>query len=95
MRRLGITMILGLSMTAGAQATRIPEPLWPGGAPMAKGTAEADIPTITVYLPASNPTKTAVIIAPGGGYVHLEMQREGEDIALWLNAHGIAGIVLK
>ncbi len=62
---------------------------------MAQGTADIDIPTITVYLPAANPTKTAVVIAPGGGYAHLSMQKEGEDIALWLNAHGVAGIVLK
>ena len=62
---------------------------------MAQGLAEVDIPTITVYLPAANPAQTAVVIAPGGGYGHLSMQKEGEDIALWLNAHGVAGIVLK
>ena len=95
MRRLAITMILGWALTAAAQTKPTPEPLWPAGAPMAQGTAAEDIPTITVYLPAINPTKTAVVIAPGGGYGHLSMQKEGEDIALWLNAHGVAGIVLK
>ena len=95
MRRLATTMMLSFALAAGAQAAHTPQPLWPGGAPMAQGMAETDIPTITVYLPASNPTKTAVVIAPGGGYVRLAMQKEGEDIALWLNAHGIAGIVLK
>lgn len=86
----------GLVIAAAAQQPRTPQPLWPEGAvPMAQGTAEIDTPTITVYLPATNPTKTAVLIAPGGGYAHLAMQKEGEDVALWLNAHGVAGIVLK
>jgi acetyl esterase/lipase len=79
--------------SSGSPAT--PEPLWAGGAPMAQGTADDDQPTLTAYLPAANPTRTAVIIAPGGGYAHLSMQKEGSDIAAWLNGHGIAGFVLK
>ncbi len=70
-------------------------PLWSNGVPMAQGTGEADSPTLTAYLPPANPTHTAVVIAPGGGYSHLSMQKEGEDIALWLNARGVAGFVLK
>ena len=85
--------IHGLAAQQAAAPT--PENLWPNGAPMAQGTAETDTPTLTTYLPAQNPTRTAVIIAPGGGYVHLSMQKEGEDIARWLNAHGVAGFVLK
>lgn len=69
--------------------------LWPKGAPGALGTADEDKPTLTVYLPASNPTKTAVVIAPGGGYQHLSMVREGSDVAAWLNARGVAAFVLK
>ena len=76
-------------------ASPTPELLWPNGAPMAQGTADVDRPTLTAYLPANNPTKTAVIIAPGGGYTHLATQKEGDDYALWLNAHGVAGFVLK
>ncbi len=88
-------LVVGLAMMAvgrvAAQQSPVAVPLWPGAAPMAQGTAEADVPTLATYLPASNPTKTAVIIAPGGGYQHLSMQKEGEDIARWLNAHGVAG----
>ena len=88
--------ITGLTAQQGSPtATPTPELLWPNGAPMAQGTAEVDQPTLTMYLPASNPTRTAVIIAPGGGYVHLSMEKEGTDIARWLNAHGVAGFVLK
>jgi acetyl esterase/lipase len=69
--------------------------LWPEGAPGALGTADEDKPSITVYLPAANPTRTAVVIAPGGGYVHLASGHEGVDVAAWLNAHGVAAFVLK
>ncbi|MCY3024147.1 MAG: alpha/beta hydrolase, partial [Planctomycetota bacterium] len=73
-----------------------PELLWPGGAPGAKGTGEADKPTIAVHLPAAEKANgTAVVICPGGGYGALMMSYEGHDIAKWLNQYGIAGIVLK
>ena len=86
------SLILG---TASAQQAPLPVPLWPSAAPMSLGTTDLDTPTLTAYLPAANPTRTAVIIAPGGGYGHLSMQKEGEDIAHWLNARGVAGFVLK
>ena len=70
--------------------------LWSAGAPGAKGDAEIDKPTLTVYLPSGvNATKTGVVIAPGGGYVHLAMAKEGSDYARWLNARGVAAFVLK
>jgi len=72
-----------------------PMPLWPSGAPGEMGTAESDTPTIAAFIPASNPTKTAVIVAPGGGYSHLAMIKEGSDVAQWLSAHGVAAFVLK
>jgi acetyl esterase/lipase len=69
--------------------------LWPQGAPKAVGKTPADVPTLTIYLPAHNTTKTGVLIAPGGGYSYLSMHHEGEDIAHWLNARGVAAFVLK
>jgi acetyl esterase/lipase len=75
----------------------LPEPmaLWPSGAPGTLGSSDEDTPTIAAFIPASNPTKTAVVIAPGGGYVHLSMIKEGADVAAWLNAHGVAAFVLR
>jgi acetyl esterase/lipase len=35
------------------------------------------------------------VIAPGGGYMHLSMVKEGSDIARWLNERGVAAFVLK
>lgn len=70
-------------------------PLWPAGAPGALGKTEADIPAISIYLPATNPTHTLVVVAPGGGYQHLAMDHEGLQVAQWLNAHGVAAVVLR
>jgi len=53
-------------------------------------------PVLNVFLPPAEKAKgTAVIICPGGGYSNLSVEKEGYDIASWLNDHGIAGIVLK
>jgi acetyl esterase/lipase len=48
-------------------------PLWPDGAPEAKGTAAADIPTLKVF-PAPKDAAApvpAVLLIPGGGYKHI------------------------
>jgi acetyl esterase/lipase len=53
-------------------------------------------PVITVYrAPAATTTTPAVIICPGGGYQILAINKEGSEIATWLNTLGITGIVLK
>lgn len=53
-------------------------------------------PTVTVYLPEKEKANgIAMVICPGGGYQHLAIDKEGHDIARWLNTIGIAGIVLK
>ena len=70
--------------------------LWTNGAPLAKGTAQADTPGISIYLaPPEKANGAAVLICPGGGYGGLMMSYEGRDIAKWLNTQGIAGIVLQ
>jgi acetyl esterase/lipase len=85
--------------------------LWPGVAPgseqwkqleTALGSGEMErivnvtTPTLTAYLPdPSTATGTAVIIAPGGGFIFLGMKSEGHDVAKWLVARGIAAFVLK
>ena len=82
-------------------------PLWPEGVPDAQPDPgpehEADgrvsnvsEPTLTMYGPAvDRPNGTAVIICPGGGYVRLSVQREGEQYAAWLGTLGITSFVLK
>ena len=53
-------------------------------------------PAIEAHLPASIVANgQAVVVCPGGGYRYLSYEWEGTEIANWLNAHGIAAIVLK
>lgn len=53
-------------------------------------------PTLTAYLPErSRATGTGVIIAPGGAFVALAIDLEGNNVARWLQERGIAAFVLK
>lgn len=53
-------------------------------------------PTLTPYLPpAGKASGTGVIIAPGGAFVALAIEIEGERVARWLQSRGIAAFVLK
>src|ERR1700722_4263981 len=71
--------------------------LWSNGAPGAVGTADEDIPTLTLFQPFgdSKTPRTAVIVAPGGGYVWLASNLEGRQAANWLNSLGVTAFVLK
>ena len=54
------------------------------------------LPRFTVYLPDPTiATGTAVVVCPGGGYHVLAIDHEGHDVARWLNAKGIAAVVLE
>jgi len=99
-----VAAVLGVGMVAGQQpqqpvwSTALGKTilLWPDGAPGAQGSEDIDKPSLTIYLPkGENATKTGVVVAPGGGYAHLAMAKEGEAYALWLNQHGVAAFVLK
>jgi len=53
-------------------------------------------PTLTAYLPeGAKATGTGVIIAPGGAFVALAVDLEGNSLARWLQERGIAAFVLK
>lgn len=70
-------------------------PLWNGDAPEGDGKfSDSSKAKLTVHLP-DNPNGAAIVICPGGGYGGLVTKGEGHGIAAWLNAHGIAGIVLE
>lgn len=51
-------------------------------------------PTLTAHLPAQ-PNGCAVVVIPGGGYTRLVFDKEGSDIARWLNTLGVSAFVLK
>jgi acetyl esterase/lipase len=53
-------------------------------------------PTLTAYLPdKSKASGAGVIIAPGGAFVALAIDLEGNEVARWLQQRGIAAFVLK
>lgn len=101
-RGAGIALCLAslLVPVLSVQADEVPPatPLWPERAPLGDGETEPiqpDVPRITIHLPPKEKASgTAAIICPGGGYGMRVSGGEGHGIARWLNAHGIAGIVL-
>lgn len=71
-------------------------PLWPGRAPGAKGDSPADVPSLTVFRPFfGRANGTAIIVAPGGGYVNLAASLEGRQVADWFSARGVTAFVLN
>jgi acetyl esterase/lipase len=53
-------------------------------------------PSIYVFLPPKEKANgMAVVVAPGGGHSQLVIDKEGWEIADWLNGNGIAAFVLK
>lgn len=99
------TLVLAATVAAPAAAQRPSPmpiqdgqilPLWPGGAPGAQGTGDADVPAITVYLPRTMAQGTpAMIVCPGGGYGGLAANHEGRQVANYLNSLGMAAFVLR
>ncbi len=70
--------------------------LWPGEAPEAKGKACEDTPTLTVFEPPRGAENgSAVVIMPGGAYIHLASNLEGRAVADWFTARGFRAFVLS
>lgn len=51
-------------------------------------------PSLTVHRP-EKPNGVAVIVAPGGGYKRIVIDKEGPDTSAWLNRLGVTAFVLK
>ncbi len=67
-----------------------------GDTPINHHIYNVQIPTLTIYLPPREKNSgIAVLICPGGGYGFLSWNKEGIDVAQWLQARGITGVVLK
>ena len=100
-RMIFVCAAIAMMLTATGPRAEAAEPhevilLWPDGAPGAKGIADGDKPSITIYLPEKDKaTGAAIVIFPGGGYGHLAMDHEGHQIAEWLNSFGVAGFIVK
>lgn len=100
-----LVLLAGVLLSRQAAAQGLPPlpiqdgqviPLWGGAAPGALGTAEADVPALTVYLPRTVAANTpAVVICPGGSYRALASNHEGRQVASYLNSLGVAAFVLR
>lgn len=73
------------------------EPLWPEGAPGARGEKVGDRPELFYYLPAKERANgAAAIVAPGGSYAHTGGLRvEAFPTARWLAEQGFVAVVLR
>lgn len=104
------TALFGLVFASAAWAAVQPAviDLWPEGVPGLKADAgpEKDDgngrysnvhrPTLTVYAPAPGQANgTAIIYAPGGGYVRVAAGTNGGEITRWLTSLGVTVFVLK
>jgi acetyl esterase/lipase len=70
--------------------------LWEGRAPEAASQEQEEIPTLTVFRPmGGHENGTAVVVAPGGGYVALATDLEGRQVADWFASRGVTAFVLK
>jgi acetyl esterase/lipase len=95
---LFVTLLTNLTAytTLFAADAPIKTPLWSDKAPVGDGAFEKAASELKVYLPpADKATHAAIVICPGGGYIRHVVDREGYPIAEWLNANGIAAILLE
>lgn len=84
--------------------------MWPGVAPGSETWTQQETeysddglkairnvvtPTLTIFRPeASAANRTAVIVAPGGGFRMLSFENEGTQVAQWLADRGYTAFVL-
>lgn len=103
-----LPLLLALALGAVVLRAAAPTPLWPEGQMLGKATAAPETlrdghlynvscPTLQRF-PAPNPEGKplpTVLVAPGGGYGCLAYDKEGVEIARWLNGLGLNAAVLK
>ena len=72
------------------------QPNKPGESPPVTRLTNVSQPTLTVFLPPLEKRNgTAVVICPGGGFNILAWNKEGLEVAEWLNSVGVTAFVLK
>jgi len=80
-------------ITAAEVSTASKTPKYKG---LADDYLQTHYPSIYVFLPPKEKaTGASMIVAPGGGHNHLVIEKEGWEIADYLNERGIAAFVLK
>ncbi|MDD3108666.1 MAG: alpha/beta hydrolase [Alistipes sp.] len=109
MKRQGVLFLfLCLCATSLWAQMPQPQPLYPQGVPSSNGidpaqssdngevAAATTTPDYTLFQPSRNLRNgQAVIVCPGGGYGCTCYDREGFEVAQWLNTQGITAVVLR
>src|SRR3954468_14747006 len=76
-----------------------PEGEWTGRKPDGfHRITDVSRPTLAVFPAPRAPgaaAAPAMVVCPGGGYSYVVIDKEGSEIAAWLNAAGISAVVLK
>ena len=105
-RPLLASILLLAFAVAKANPSRV-IPLWPEGVPDARPASrperieqgrvfDVQVPTLLAFiLPVEKAGGASVIVLPGGGYKRLALEKEGVEIARWLNSLGLHAFVLK
>lgn len=100
-----VTLLIGSTMQAqnlkvklwdnatAPHANKITEPEQLGEEGRISKTSSAEI--FIYEAAADKATGKAIVICPGGGYVHLAMNHEGHEFAKWFAQNGITAAVLK
>ena len=83
----------------GDAAFKAPAPNLKATPPKSDGTMRVALvtePTLTLFrAPSEKANGAAVVICPGGGYNILAWNKEGTEVAEWLNSIGVTAGVLK
>lgn len=82
----------GETKDIGPEKTVEPKP----GQSGVKRVSDVSEPTFSIYSPLKEKnTKTAVVVAPGGGYSILAIEHEGTQVCEWLQNLGVTAVLLK
>ena len=104
-------LLFGLFAATQIAAQSKPIEIWPMGKMPGAGAKEPEtdmpdrgdgvrritnvsISTLEIF-PAAKKNSPAIIVSAGGGYSYVTYNKEGLEVAKWLNANGITALVLK
>ncbi|HVU34401.1 MAG TPA: sialate O-acetylesterase [Opitutaceae bacterium] len=78
------------------QGATAPEHLLPPRGDHVHRLTDISRPTLSVFpAPKGAKPAPAMIVCPGGGYSYVVYDKEGNEIAAWLNSAGITAVVLR
>ena len=92
----GEPVLLWEGVAPGEKGDIAPEMIEKGGKDGIERTSNVSVPTLRFYpAPEDKRNGAAVLVCPGGGYSILAIEHEGMEVCKWLNANGVAGVLLN